>query len=219
VRVLIVEDEPDLAAVLGRVLDRSGFAVDVAATLADASRLCVARSYDAIVLDRRLPDGSGDELCRLVATDGRGTKVLMLTARDAVADRVDGLNLGADDYVVKPVAMAELVARVRALVRRRGELRAPVLRRHDLVVDPAARTVRRADRPIDLNRKERAVLEELLRADGATVSTDRLLNAAWGDAHGYPFDNTVRVTIMRVRRKLGPPPLIETVIGEGYRVP
>jgi DNA-binding response OmpR family regulator len=219
VRALIVEDEPELAAVLARVLDRSGFAVDVAATLADGSRLYAARTYDVIVLDRRLPDGSGDALCRVAATDGRGAKVLMLTARDAVADRVDGLDLGADDYVVKPVAMAELLARIRALVRRRGDVRSPVLRRHDVVVDPAAHTVRRADRPVDLNRKERAILEELLRADGATVSTDRLLNAAWGDAHGYPFDNTVRVTVMRLRRKLGPPALIETVIGEGYRLP
>jgi DNA-binding response OmpR family regulator len=219
VRVLIVEDEPELAAVLARVLDRSGFAVDVAATLADGARLCAARSYDAIILDRRLPDGSGDALCRAHAADGYGAKILMPTARDAVADRVEGLDLGADDYVVKPVAMAELLARVRALVRRRGEIRPPVLRRHDLVVDSAARTVARAGRRIDLNRKERAVLEELLRADGATVSTDRLLNAAWGDAHGYPFDNTVRVTIMRLRRKLGPPALIETVIGEGYRLP
>lgn len=218
-RVLIVEDDPELAAVLARVLDRSGFAVDVAATLADGSRLCAARSYDAIILDRRLPDGSGDALCRVLAADGYGAKILMLTARDAVADRVEGLDLGADDYVVKPVAMAELLARVRALVRRRGEVRPPVLRRRDLVVDSAARTVARAGCRIDLNRKERAVLEELLRADGATVSTDRLLNAAWGDAHGYPFDNTVRVTIMRLRRKLGPPPVIETVIGEGYRLP
>lgn len=218
-RVLIVEDEPELAAVLARVLDRSGFAVDVAGTLAESSRLYAARSYDAIVLDRALPDGPGDALCRLVAANGGSAKVLMLTARDAVADRVAGLELGADDYVVKPVAMAELVARVRALVRRRGEARAPVLRRHDVVVDPAAHTVLRGDRSIALNRKERAVLEELLRADGATVSTDRLLNAARGDAHGYPFDNTVRVTVMRLRRKLGPPPLIETVIGAGYRIP
>jgi len=216
-RILIVEDERELAVVLARVLDRTGFATDVAATLADACRLYAARRYDAIVLDRRLPDGSGDALCRLAAADGHA-KILMLTARDAVADRVDGLNLGADDYVVKPVAMAELVARVRALVRRGRESHAPIVQRQDVVLDPAARTVRRASRPIDLNRKECAVLEELMRADGATVSTDRLLNAAWGDAHGYPFDNTVRVTIMRLRRKLGPPPLIETVIGQGYRI-
>ena len=216
-RVLIVEDEPELAVVLARVLDRTGFVTDVAATLADAFALYAARRYDAIVLDRRLPDGSGDALCRLAAGEGRA-KVLMLTARDAIADRVDGLNLGADDYVVKPVAMAELIARLRALLRRGRESHAPVLRRQDVVLDPAAQTVRRADRLIDLNRKERAVLEELIRADGATVTTDRLLNAAWGDAHGYPFDNTVRVTIMRVRRKLGPPPLIETVIGHGYRI-
>jgi DNA-binding response OmpR family regulator len=217
-RVLIVEDESDLAAVIARVLDRCGFAVDVAGTGADGLRLQVARDYDVLVLDRTLPDGSGDDLCRRVMETGASTKVLMLTARDEVAERVAGLELGADDYVTKPVAMAELVARVRALGRRRGEARPPVLRHRDLVLDPAARTVRRGDRPLELNRKERAVLEELMRAEGAAVSTDRLLNAAWGDAHAFPFDNTVRVTIMRLRRKLGPPPVVETVVGEGYRL-
>jgi DNA-binding response OmpR family regulator len=218
VRVLIVEDERELAAVIARVLDRNGFAVDVAATASEGLRLRAVRDYDVLVLDRTLPDGSGDELCRRVVDEGAATKVLMLTARDAVAERVAGLELGADDYVTKPVAMAELVARVRALGRRRGEARPALLCHDDLVLDPAARTARRGDRELDLNRKERAVLEELLRAEGAVVSTDRLLNAAWGDAHAFPFDNTVRVTIMRLRRKLGPPPLIETVVGEGYRV-
>jgi DNA-binding response OmpR family regulator len=217
-RVLVVEDEGELAAVITRVLDRSGFAVDVAATASDGMRLQVARDYDVLVLDRTLPDGSGDDICRRVVGSGASTKVLMLTARDAVAERVAGLELGADDYVTKPVAMAELVARVRALARRRGEARPPLLRHRDLVLDPAARTVRRRDRELDLNRKERAVIEELLRAEGAVVSTDRLLNAAWGDARAFPFDNTVRVTVMRLRRKLGPPPLIETVVGEGYRL-
>jgi DNA-binding response OmpR family regulator len=217
-RVLIVEDERELAAVLARVLDRCGFAVDVATTASDGLRLQTARDYDVVVLDRTLPDGTGDELCRRVVARGVQTKVLMLTARDAVAERVAGLELGADDYVIKPVAMAELVARVRALVRRRGEARPSLLRHRDLALDPAARTVRRAGREIELNRKERGVLEELLRAEGGVVSTDRLLNAAWSDAHAFPFDNTVRVTIMRLRRKLGPPPLIETVVGEGYRV-
>src|SRR5829696_531890 len=217
-RVLIVEDEAELAAVIARVLDRCGFAVDVAATAADGQRLQAARDYDVLVLDRMLPDGSGDDLCRRMANSGGSAKVLMLTARDAVAERVAALELGADDYVVKPVAMAELVARVRALARRRGERRPSLLRHRDLVFDPVARTVRRGDRSLELNRKERAVLEELLRADGAAVSTDRLLNAAWGDAHAFPFDNTVRVTVMRLRRRLGPPPLIETVVGEGYRM-
>jgi DNA-binding response OmpR family regulator len=217
-RVLIVEDEPELAAVIARVLDRSGFAVDVAATARDGLRLQVARDYDVLVLDRMLPDGSGDDLCRRVVAGSASTKVLMLTARDAVAERVAGLELGADDYVTKPVAMAELVARVRALARRRGEGRPALLRHRDLALDPATRTVHRGGRPVELNRKERAVLEELLRAEGAVVNTDRLLNAAWGDAHAFPFDNTVRVTVMRLRRKLGLPPLIETVVGEGYRM-
>jgi DNA-binding response OmpR family regulator len=218
VRVLIVEDQSELRAVIARVLDRCGFAVDVAATASDGLRLQVARDYDVLVLDRTLPDGSGDDLCRRVVASGASTKVLMLTARDAVAERVAGLELGADDYVTKPVAMAELVARVRALARRRGEARPALLRHRDLILDPAARTVRRGDRELELNRKERTVLEELLRAEGAVVSTDRLLNAAWGDAHAFPFDNTVRVTVMRLRRKLGRPPLIETVVGEGYRL-
>jgi DNA-binding response OmpR family regulator len=217
-RVLVVEDEGELAAVIARVLDRSGFAVDVAATLSDGLRLQVARDYDVLVLDRTLPDGSGDDICRRVVGSGASTKVLMLTARDAVAERVAGLELGADDYVTKPVAMAELVARVRALARRRGEARPSLLRHRDLIFDPGTRTVRRGDRELELNRKERAVIEELLRAEGAVVSTDRLLNAAWGDARAFPFDNTVRVTVMRLRRKLGPPPLIETVVGEGYRL-
>jgi DNA-binding response OmpR family regulator len=217
-RILIVEDEPELAAVIARVLDRSGFAVDVAATAAEGALLLTAREHEVLVLDRSLPDGSGDDLCRRVVADRSNTKVLMLTARDAIADRVAGLELGADDYVVKPVAMAELVARVRALGRRRGEARTTELRRGDLVLDPGTRIVRRGAIDIDLNRKERAVLEELLRADGGVVSTERLLNAAWGDARTFPFDNTVRVTVMRLRRKLGPPPLIETVVGEGYRL-
>src|SRR5215217_2802981 len=163
-RVLIVEDEPELAAVIARVLDPCGFAVDVAATLGDGLRLQGARDYDVLVLDRSLPDGSGDELCRRVIDGGAVTKVLMLTARDAVPDRVAGLELGADDYVTKPVAMAELVARVRALARRRGEARPSLLCHRDLVLDPAARTVRRGSRALELNRKERAVLEELVRA-------------------------------------------------------
>src|SRR5919109_4190364 len=157
-RVLIVEDEAELAAVIARVLDRSGFAVDVAATAAEGRRLQAARDYDVLVLDRMLPDESGDDLCRRVTASGASTKVLMLTARDAVADRVAGLELGADDYVVKPVAMAELVARVRALARRRGEARPSVLQHRDLVFDPGSRVAQRADRRIELNRKERAVL-------------------------------------------------------------
>src|SRR5919197_6222727 len=217
-RVLIVEDEHELAGVIARVLGRCGFAVDVSTTARDGLRLQAARDYDVLVLDRVLPDRSGDDLCRRIVANGASTKVLMLTARDAVADRVAGLELGADDYVTKPVAMAELVARVRALARRRGEARPSRLRHGDLVLDAATRTVPRANREIELNRKERAVLEELLRAEGAVVSTDRLLNAAWSDAHALPFDNTVRVTIMRLRRKLGLPALIETVVGEGYRL-
>ena len=143
-RTLVVEDEPEFAAVIARVLDRSGFAVDVAASAAAGQLLLDTRDYDVVLLDRALRDGSGDDLCRRLVQRGTSAKVLMLTARDAIADRVAGLELGADDYVVKPVAMAELVARVRALARRRGEARHAPLRHRDLVFDPGSRLARRS---------------------------------------------------------------------------
>jgi DNA-binding response OmpR family regulator len=218
VRVLIVEDETDLADGIARVLRRLGMAVDIAHDGRTAVVKASVGAYDVIVLDRNLPALSGDAVCRALSHSGVDAKILMLTARDALQDRVAGLDMGADDYVPKPVAMQELAARVRALARRRGQLRPAVLAWGDIALDPARRSVTRDTRPVALTGKEVAVLEELLRANGATVSADRLLNAVWDDSAGDPFLNTVRVTVMRLRRKLGPPAVIETVVGSGYRL-
>jgi len=217
-RVLVIEDEVDLADTIGRVLRRLGMAADVAYDGRDGMVRAAVEPYDVIVLDRNLPGLSGDEICcRLV--EGRGdAKVLMLTARDALRDRVLGLDMGADDYVCKPVAMQELAARVRALARRRGEARPPVLRWGGLTLDVARRSAERDGRSLELTGKELAVLAELMYAAGATVSADRLLSAVWDESDGEPFLNTVRVTVMRLRRKLGDPPVVETVVGAGYRL-
>ena len=181
--------------------------------------------YDEILLDRDLPRLHGDEVCRTLS-DGRGAgspqhvhpaRILMLTAAAAVEDRVDGLTIGADDYLGKPFAWDELVARVRALARRAREALPPVLERHDLRLDPARRVVTRGGEPLRLTRKEFGVLEVLMAADGAVVSSEELLERVW-DEHADPFTNTVRVTVMNLRRKLGPPPLVETVVGVGYRL-
>ena len=217
-RVLVVEDEEDLAATVARVLRRFGMAVDVAHDGRDALVKAAVNPYDVVILDRYLPIVSGDEVCSALNASAPQIKVLMLTARDGLQDRVAGLNLGADDYVPKPVAMQELVARVQALARRRGHAQAPVLRWKDIELDPARRQVMRAGRQIETTTKELAILEELMVAEGATVSADRLLNAAWDEADREPFLNTVRVTVMRLRRKLGEPDPIETVVGSGYRL-
>jgi DNA-binding response OmpR family regulator len=217
-RVLIVEDERTLAETLARALRRAGIAADCASDGDRALDRLASGVYDVVILDRNLPRRSGDDVCRRIAQAGLAAKILMLTARDSVEDRVDGLNLGADDYVPKPVALEELVARVRALGRRRGTARPPVLERGDLRLDPARRAVTRAGVDVPLARREFAVLEELMAADGDTVSADRLLGSVWDDSYEDPFENTVRVTIMRLRRKLGEPSPVETVVGAGYRV-
>jgi DNA-binding response OmpR family regulator len=167
-----------------------------------------------IVLDRDLPAAHGDRVCREVA--GSCPRILMLTAAAGVDDRVDGLELGADDYLPKPFAFAELVARVRALSRRAPSV-PPVLRRGDLAVDLARHRASRGSRPLSLTRKEFGVLEMLLTAGGAVVSAEELLEHVW-DAHADPFSNIVSVTMARLRRKVGDPPLIETVVGKGYRM-
>jgi len=216
VRVLVVEDEAALADAVARGLRREGMAVDVAYDGVDGHEKATVTRYDVIVLDRDLPGMSGDELCRQLATEGALTRVLMLTASGTVADRVEGLSLGADDYMAKPFAFAELVARVRALSRRTPS--APSLLRHgDLTVDRARHRASRGLRPLTLTRKEFGVLEMLLAADGALVSAEELLEHVWG-ADVDPFSNIVSVTMTRLRRKLGDPPLIETVIGKGYRM-
>src|SRR3954447_15729560 len=195
-RVLIVEDEAQLAATIVRVLRRQGIAAD-AAHDGDAAITRLARDvYDVVVLDRNLPGMSGDEVCRRLVARGGQPRILMLTARDAVSERVAGLDLGADDYVPKPVTMAELVARIRALARRPEASLAPILRWGDLTLDSGRRVATRRDRSLALTRRELAVLEELMRAQGAVVSADRLLSRAWDDSYGDPLENTVRVTVM-----------------------
>ena len=174
--------------------------------------------YDVLVLDRDLPGRSGDDVCRALIADGALTRVLMLTAAKGLQDRVAGLELGADDYLGKPFAFEELVARVRALGRRATPAAPPVLHGPDgLLLDPARRTATRHGIDLELTRKELGVLEELLRAAGAVVSSEELLERVW-DEHADPFTTTVRVTVMTLRKKLGDPPLISTVFGAGYQV-
>jgi len=170
------------------------------------------------VLDRDLPEVHGDEVCRRLVGGERAPRILMLTASAGVHERVEGLNLGADDYLTKPFAFAEVVARLNALNRRAGRPHPPVLERAGVRLDPARREVAREGRAVALSPKEFGVLDVLMRADGAVVSPEELLERVW-DEHVDPFTNTVRVTVMNLRRKLGAPPLIETVIGTGYRMP
>jgi DNA-binding response OmpR family regulator len=217
-RILVVEDEPRLARTIVTVLRRTGLAADAVGDGERALERLATRDYDLVVLDRSLPRLSGDDVCTRLVAAGSPPKILMLTARDAIEDRVAGLDLGADDYVPKPVAMAELVARIRALGRRGGASAPPVLARGGLRLDPAARSVTRDGRAVALARREFAVLEELMRSDGAVVSADRLLTRVWDDSYADPFENTVRVTVMRLRRKLGEPSPIQTVVGSGYRM-
>jgi DNA-binding response OmpR family regulator len=217
VRVLVVEDEVVLAEAVARGLRREGMAVDLAFDGADALEKATVNRYEVIVLDRDLPRVHGDAVCRRLAGRGGASRILMLTAAGTIDDKVEGLNLGADDYLGKPFAFRELVARVRALGRRSGEPTPPVLARHDVVLDRARRQASRGGQSLPLTRKELGVLEVLLAADGAVISAEELLERVW-DEHADPFTQTVRVTVMNLRRKLGKPPLIETVIGAGYRL-
>jgi DNA-binding response OmpR family regulator len=218
VRVLVVEDEPALADGVAAGLRAELMAVDVAYDGDAALERLGVNDYDVVVLDRDLPAVHGDDVCRALVVRGAPTRVLMLTAAGDLADRVEGLELGADDYLTKPFALAELIARVRALGRRARLPTPPVLERAGIRLDPARREASRDGRPLMLRGKEFGVLEELLRADGAIVSAERLLEKAW-DENIDPFTHVVRVTIMTLRRKLGDPPPIETVPGAGYRIP
>jgi DNA-binding response OmpR family regulator len=218
VRVLVVEDERVLADTVADGLRRQAMAVDVAYDGDAALERLAVNDYDVVVLDRDLPGVSGDEVCATLVESGVETRILMLTAASAVAQRVAGLGLGADDYLTKPFAFAELVARVQALGRRARPAAPPVLERSGLRLDPHRRTVTRDGQPVSLSRKEFAVLAELLRAGGGVVSAEQLLEKAW-DEHVDPFTGVVRFTIMMVRRKLGDPPVIDTVPGSGYRIP
>ena len=216
-RVLLAEDEPRVADAVARGLRREGLAVDLAPDGAAALYKARVNPYDVVVLDRDLPEVHGDDVCRALNTEQPETKVLMLTAAGAPQDVVDGLSLGADDYLAKPFHFPELVARIRALARRNGEARPPVLRRSDVEVDPARRIAARGGRDLRLSPKELGVLEALMEADGAAVSAEELLERVW-DENADPFTNTVRMTVMTLRRKLGDPPFVETVPGAGYRV-
>jgi two-component system response regulator VanR len=202
---------------VARGLRREGMAIDLAGDGASALYKARVAPYDVVVLDRDLPVMHGDDVCRTLAAEQPETKVLMLTAARSTDDLVAGLSLGADDYLPKPFRFAELVARLRALARRSGAARPPVLEAGDVVLDPARRSATRAGRPLDLTPKEFAVLEVLLAAQGAVVAPEELVDKAW-DEQLDPLSNTVRMTVMTLRRKLGDPPLVATVRGSGYRV-
>jgi DNA-binding response OmpR family regulator len=216
-RVLIAEDEPRLAEALARGLRRNGFAVDIALDGDQALKRTAVVDYDAVVLDRDLPHVHGDEVCRQLVGAERPPCILMLTAAADVRARVEGLNLGADDYLTKPFAFAEVVARLHALQRRHSVPQKPVLERAGIRLDPARHEVTRDGRAVTLSPKEFGVLHVLLRAEGTVVSPETLLERVW-DEQVDPFTNTVRVTVMNLRRKLGMPAVIETVIGTGYRL-
>jgi DNA-binding response OmpR family regulator len=216
VRVLLVEDHPKLATTVAAGLRREGMAVDVTFDGNDALVHVAGTRYDVVVLDRDLPGVHGDEVCRTLVADGCTCRVLMLTAAGTVADRVEGLGLGADDYLAKPFAFAELVARIRALARRPAPVLPPVLTHGDLSLDTGRRVAVRAGHTLALGPKELGVLERLLAAHGRVLSTEELLDTVW-DEMTDPFTKTVKVTVSRLRAKLGDPPIIQTV-SNGYRI-
>ncbi len=216
-RVLVVEDHAKLALTLATGLRRAGMAVDVAFDGQDALDHISVTTYDVVVLDRDIPGVHGDDVCKTLAADGSPSRVLMLTAAGAVQDRVEGLGIGADDYLAKPCDFAELVARIRALMRRPGTSLPPRLSHGDLQLDPSHRVVTRAGHPVSLNPKEFAVLEVLLAAPGVVVSAEEILERVW-DEEADPFSQAVRTTMSRLRAKLGDPPVIETVAKAGYRI-
>jgi DNA-binding response OmpR family regulator len=216
-RVLVVEDHQVLATAIGTGLRRENMAVDVALDGHEAlERLAITR-YDVVVLDRDLPGVHGDEVCQRIVAGGSGSRVLMLTAASTVRERVDGLGLGADDYLPKPFDFAELVARIRALGRRSAPALPPTLESGDITLDPNRRVAFRAGRRLDLSPKEFAVLECLLAADGRVVSAEEMLERVWDEA-ADPFTTAVKTTIRRLRAKLGDPPVIDTIREGGYRI-
>jgi len=216
-RVLVVEDHAKLALAVAAVLRREGIAADVAFDGNDALAKSAANRYDVIVLDRDLPGRHGDDVCQTLVAEGTDSRLLMLTASATIEDRVEGLGLGADDYLPKPFNIAELVARIRALARRSRPALPPVLVHGDLRLDSAHRIATRSGRQLELSPKEFAVLELLLVAQGTVVSAEQLLERVWDEA-ANPFTNTVKMTISRLRAKLGDPPVIATVAQAGYRI-
>lgn len=217
VRVLVIEDEVMLAEAVAEGLREASMAVDLCFDGADALERLAVNRYDVVVLDRDLPGVHGDDVCRAVVADGGETRVIMLTAAREVPERVHGLALGADDYLTKPFAWDELLARVQALGRRARAAVPPVMRVAGIELNIPLHQVTRGDRHISLSRKEFAVLEVLMRAEGGVVSAESLLEQAW-DENIDPFTNAVRVTIMTLRRKLGDPPVVRTIPGIGYRL-
>jgi DNA-binding response OmpR family regulator len=216
-RVLVVEDQAELANDIADGLRNQGIGADVAHDGPTGIEKALIFPYDVVILDRDLPGVHGDAVCATLAGSGSAARILMLTAAATIGDRVQGLNLGADDYLGKPFAFEELVARIRALARR-PPAAAPVITRGDIVFDRARRRASRAGRPLSLTRKEMGILEELLVADGGVVGTEELLERVW-DENADPFTRTVTVTVGRLRRKLGEPDPIDTVVGSGYRLP
>lgn len=216
-RVLVVDDDPNLADGVARGLRRKGIAVDIAGDGDEALLKTSVNAYDVVVLDRDLPKIHGDDVCRRLVALPEAPRIIMLTASGALDERIEGLEIGADDYLAKPFAMGELVARVQALARRPGAVTPPTLRLGDVELDPSAFVATRAATPLALTKKEFMVLQVLLGATPRVVSAEELLEKVW-DEHADPFSNAPRITIMTLRRKLGDPPLIETVVGVGYRI-
>lgn len=216
-RVLVVEDQRRLAEAVAEGLRREGMAVDISFDGADALTHVSVNTYDVVVLDRDLPAVHGDQVCRALVDQQAEARVLMLTAASTIADRVGGLELGADDYLPKPFEFAELVARVRALGRRPGAAVPPKLQRGELTLDSSRRVAFRGDRRLLLSPKEFALLEYLMAADGRVISAEELLARVWDEA-ADPFTSTVKTTIGRLRAKLGEPSVIETVREAGYRI-
>jgi DNA-binding response OmpR family regulator len=216
-RVLVVEDFEVLAATIGTGLRREGMAVDVVLDGSDALEHLAVTRYDVVVLDRDLPGVHGDEVCRQIVAGRSQSRVLMLTAASTVRERVEGLGLGADDYLPKPFDFAELVARVRALGRRSAVALPPALEAGDVTLDPSRRVAFRAGRRLELSPKEFAVLECLLSSAGRVVPAEELLERAWDEA-ADPFTTAVKTTVRRLRAKLGDPPVVGTVREGGYRI-
>lgn len=220
-RILIIEDEIDLANVLAQGLRREGYAVDIAFDGEQGCQSATINDYDLLILDLNLPGMDGLEVCRRLRASHPHLLILMLTARSRPADKVTGLDFGADDYLVKPFDFGELTARVRALLRRDLRVRNPLLQCGDLKLDPASKTVWHGKHRLELTRKEFGVLEYLMRHPGEVISQEELLEHVW-DAEADPFTNTVRVHVHSLRRKLGddqtPPKIIETIVGQGYRL-
>jgi DNA-binding response OmpR family regulator len=216
-RLLVVEDEPELADLIAVGLREHGFAVDISLNGEDALEKAWVNTYDLVVLDRDLPVVHGDVVCRRLLAAQAPPRILMLTAAGELDQRVEGLNLGADDYLAKPFAFTELVARIRALGRRSALTQLPVIERAGIRLDIGRMAASRDGRDLRLTRKEIGVLNLLLSADGGVISAENLLERVW-DENADPFTNAVRITVGTLRRKLGAPPVVQTVIGAGYRI-